>query len=337
MRLSTKYKRILNYVVGPVLFVILAFSIYRKITAQPHLRQSWEFMRDTINQNRYLLLLMLALMVMNWTFEARKWQLLIRPVQRVSLFKSFKAILSGLSFSIFIPNGIGEYVGRMLYLDEGNRLRSVVVSFVGSLAQILITLICGVVGLNYLFAQVPAYNAETIGLSAFWLKAMLYAVYAFIILFLLLYFKISLFATLFEKIPFVHQHRVFIDSLETYQTMLLLRILLISFVRYLVFIAQYVLVFYLFNVAMPLFWAICSVSVLFLVMAIVPTIPIAELGVRGEISLKIFGMLTQNILGIVGAAAFIWLVNIIIPSLAGSLFVLNSRLFKKSELKNKTV
>jgi hypothetical protein len=101
----------------------------------------------------------------------------------------------------------------------------------------------------------------------------------------------------------------------------------------LVFIAQYILVFYLFNVAMPLFWAVCSVSVLFLLMAIVPTIPIAELGVRGEISLKVFGMLTQNILGIISVAAFIWLINIIIPSLVGSLFVLSSRIFKKSELK----
>lgn len=334
MNVSPKYKKILNYIVGPVLFVILAFSIYRKITAQPHLRQSWQSMQNTIGHNRYLLLLMLALMLMNWAFEARKWQLLIRPVQRVSLFKGFKAVLSGLSFSIFIPNGIGEYFGRMLYLDEGNRLRSVVVSFTGSLAQILITLICGVIGLNYLFAQVPAYSAETVGLSGFWLKAMLYAVYAFIALFLLLYFKISLFAKLFEKIPFVHKHRIFIDSLETYQTSLLLRILFISFVRYLVFIAQYLLVFYLFNVAMPLFWAICSVSVLFLSMAIVPTIPIAELGVRGEISLKVFGILTQNALGIVSSAAFIWLVNIIVPSLAGSLFVLNARLFKKPKLKN---
>ncbi|ANI89202.1 hypothetical protein A9P82_07800 [Arachidicoccus ginsenosidimutans] len=328
MNLNPRYKKILNYVVGPVLFVILAFSIYHKIVKQPHLKESWQSIRETIARHYYLLALMIALMFINWTIEARKWQLLIRPVQRVSLFTGFKAVLSGLSLSLFIPNGAGEYLGRMLYMSEGNRLRSVAVSFVGSLSQLLVTLIVGVIGLHYLLANVPAFGADIIGLNKFWLKALLYAVYIFIVFFLLLYFKISLFVTWFEKIPFVYKHRVLINSLESFHKHLLLRILLLSFFRYTIFIAQYVLMFYLFNVSMPLFWAIGSASVFFLLLAIVPTVPIAELGVRGEISIRVFGALAQNTLGIISATGFIWLLNIIIPSLAGSLFVLSLRIFK---------
>ena len=84
---------------------------------------------------------------------------------------------------------------------------------------------------------------------------------------------------------------------------------------------------------MPLKEAIWSVSILFLLIAIVPTIPIAELGVRGEISIKVFGLFSSNTLGIVSAAGFIWLINLIIPALVGSLFVLSLRIFKKAELK----
>ncbi len=334
MRLNPKYKKLLNYVIGPVLFVVLAFSIYHKIIKQPNLQSSWQSMRGTMAHNPYLLLLMLLLMCINWSIEARKWQLLIRPVQQVNLFTGFKAVLSGLSFSLFIPNGAGEYLGRMLYLGEGNRLRSVAVSFVGSLSQVIVTLLIGVTGLHYLLASVPAFGAGSIGLSKFWLKALLYAVYIFIIFFLFLYFKISLFVTWFEKIPFVHKHRVFVDSLETFEGPLLARILSLSLLRYMVFVSQYVLMFYLCNVKIPPLWTISSVSVLFLLLAIVPTIPIAELGVRGEISIKVFGLLTQNALGVVSAAGFIWLINIIIPSLIGSLFVLSLRIFKKRELKN---
>ena len=334
MRLNAKYKKILNYVVGPLLFVILTYSIYHKISAQPNLKDAWRSMWQTMSRNPLLWILMLLLMCINWSVEARKWQLLIRPVQRVNLFTGFKAVLSGLSFSLFIPNGAGEYLGRMLYLGEGNRLRSVAVSFVGSLSQVLVTLVIGVAGLHYLLASVPSFGAQTIGLSRFWLKALLYAVYIFIIFFLLLYFKISMFVTWFEKIPFVYRHRVFVSSLEQFDNPLLFRILLLSFIRYLVFIAQYVLMFYLCNVQMPVLWAISSVSVLFLLLAIVPTIPIAELGVRGEISIKVFGLLTANTLGVISVAGFIWLINIIIPSLIGSLFVLSLRIFKKKELKN---
>lgn len=334
MRLNARYKKILNYVVGPVLFVVLAYSIYHKITVQPHLQGSWLSMWQTMSRAPSLWIVMLLLMCLNWSAEARKWQLLIRPVQKVNLFTGFKAVLSGLSFSLFIPNGAGEYLGRMLYLGEGNRLRSVAVSFVGSLSQLLITLVIGVLGLHYLLARVPSFGTQTIGLSRFWLKALLYAVYIFIIFFLLLYFKISMFAKWFEKIPFVHKHRVFISSLEQFDNPLLLHILLLSSARYLVFIAQYVMMFYLCNVQLPVLWAVSSVSVLFLLLAIVPTIPIAELGVRGEISIKVFGLLTMNTLGVVSVAGFIWLINIIIPSLIGSLFVLSLRIFKKKEVKN---
>lgn len=327
------WKKILNYVVGPILFVVLSYSIYHKIQKQPNLPKSWDTIKEAFSAHAYLLILMLLLMVLNWSLEARKWQLLIRPVQKVSLMTGFKAVLSGLSFSLFIPNGMGEYLGRMLYMQEGNRLKSVAVSFMGSLSQVIVTLIIGVIGLEFMIHYVPSAGLENTGLTRFWLKALVYAVIIFICFFLLLYFKISLFVNWFEKIPFVYKHRLLIDSLKEFDKKLLLRVLLLALCRYSVFIAQYVLMFYLFNVTMSLKEAIWSVSILFLLIAIVPTIPIAELGVRGEISIKVFGLFSANTLGIVSAAGFIWLINLIIPALVGSLFVLSLRIFKKAELK----
>ena len=326
------WKKILNYVVGPILFVVLAYSIFHKLQKQPNLPKSWEGIKETFSENSYLLVLMFVLMVVNWTLEARKWQLLIQPVQKVGLMTGFKAVLSGLSFSLFIPNGMGEYLGRMLYMKEGNRLKSVAVSFMGSLSQVIVTLVIGVIGLEFMMHYVPSAGLENTGLTRFWLKALVYAVIIFIGFFLLLYFKISLFVNWFEKIPFVYKHRLFIDSLKEFDKGLLLRVLLLAFCRYTVFIAQYVLMFYLFNVMMPLKEVIWSVSILFLLIAIVPTIPIAELGVRGEISIKVFGIFSSNTLGIVSAAGFIWLINLIIPALVGSLFVLSLRIFKRTEI-----
>jgi len=329
------WKKILNYVVGPILFVVLACSIYNKLQKQPNLPKSWDIIKETFSSHAYLLVLMLALMVVNWSLEARKWQLLIRPVQKVTLMTGFKAVLSGLSFSLFIPNGMGEYLGRMLYMQEGNRLKSVAVSFMGSLSQVIVTLVIGVIGLEFMMHYVPSAGLANTGLTRFWIKALVYAVIIFIGFFLLLYFKISLFVNWFEKIPFVYKHRLLIDSLKEFDRKLLLRVLLLAFCRYSVFIAQYVLMFYLFNVMMPLKEAIWSVSILFLLIAIVPTIPIAELGVRGEISIKVFGLFSSNTLGIVSAAGFIWLINLIIPALVGSLFVLSLRIFKRTEIKAK--
>jgi hypothetical protein len=74
--------------------------------------------------------------------------------------------------------------------------------------------------------------------------------------------------------------------------------------------------------------AVCTTSVLFLVLVILPTIPVADLGMRGEAGLQLFGILTANKIGIVATTAGIWLVNLIVPAMAGSLFILGIKLFR---------
>ena len=43
----------------------------------------------------------------------------------MSAFTAYKAVLSGVSLSLFVPNGIGDYAGRLVYMREGNRLKSI--------------------------------------------------------------------------------------------------------------------------------------------------------------------------------------------------------------------
>jgi hypothetical protein len=49
------------------------------------------------------------------------------------------------------------------------------------------------------------------------------------------------------------------------------------------------------------------------------------LGLRGEISIKIIGLFSSNNLGILMASMTIWLVNLILPAMAGSLLILSIR------------
>jgi hypothetical protein len=267
-------------------------------------------------------------MFINWSLEARKWQILINPIQRISFFTALKGVLSGISFSIFIPNGIGEYIGRLLYMEEGNRLRSVAVTLVGSMAQLIVTLTSGTIGLMYLRYYIFSTTTQVEGLSVFWLNGLMYALVVAISFFLLIYFKLSWFTKWFEKIPFVFRHRIFVQSLEDFHWRELTRILLLSVCRFAVFIVQYIIMLDIFNVNVSLIDAACTTSVLFLILAIVPTIPIADVSIRGEVCLQLFGLLSTNIAGIAFTAATIWIVNLIIPALAGSLFILGVKLFR---------
>ena len=79
-----------------------------------------------------------------------------------------------------------------------------------------------------------------------------------------------------------------------------------------------------------MFWvdAACMACVLFLVLAIVPTVALAELGFRGKVSIQLFGLLSANTIGILATAAGIWIINLVSPAIAGSLLILGIRLFR---------
>lgn len=267
-------------------------------------------------------------MVINWGIEAAKWKLLVSRIQHISYFTCFRAVLSGLSLSLLLPNGIGDYAGRTVYMNEGNRLRSVTLTLVGSMAQLIITLSAGLFGLIYLNETTWKSLDQFQGLSGYWINVIVFMVAAGSILMLVIYFKLNWLTLMFEKIPLVSKYKFMVENLETIERKVLTRILFLSFIRFAVFIVQYLAVLYIFNVQLNIVDAICTVCVMFLVLAILPTIPLADLGMRGEAGLQLFGILSANKLGIIATTAGIWLINLILPAVAGSLFITGIKLFR---------
>ena len=278
--------------------------------------------------NVWLIALLVLLMIANWGIEARKWQILVSRIERVKFLTAFGAVLSGLSFSLFVPNGIGDYAGRILYMHEGNRLRSITLTLVGSMAQLIVTLTGGLIALLYLRNNSWHASEQFQGLSFFWINGIIFMIAMGALLMLFIYFKLNWLTVMFEKIPFVYKYRFMVEKLEHISVADLTRILLLSVVRFGVFIVQYLLMLHIFSVQLNMLDAACTVSVLFLVMAILPTIPVADLGMRGEVGLQLFGILTSNTTGVIATTAGIWLVNLIVPAVAGSLFILGIKLFR---------
>lgn len=329
--MNKKLKNILNYLVGPLLFIWLAYSIYHQIKGQVDVQQSWNLILQAFQEeHRWKLITVIALMFVNWGIEARKWQLQIKGIESINFLNAFRQILAGQALGFNTINRIGESAGRAAFLKEGNRLRGVVLSFVGSMAQIIATFTMGVGALFYVKVVILNNTNQLSGLSGFWLDGLIYVIAGGIILFTLAYFRLAGLIELLEKIPFFAKYRFFIEKLEDFHWRELIRILFLSFGRYFVFLVQYILLLEVFNV--HVFWldACALVGVLFLVMAIVPTIALAEMGVRGKVSLLLFGLVSSNTIGIIATAGGIWLINLILPAIGGTLFILGLKLFRKN-------
>lgn len=311
------------------MFIWLSYSIYREIKQQPHLETSWLSIKASFTGPRWwMFVCVVLLMLCNWGIEALKWQVLVSGIQKVSFGRAFRAVFSGQALALNTINRVGEYVGRVVYLEEGNRLRAVAVSLVGSMAQIIVTFVMGIIGLIYMRYNILDATHHLEGLSVFWLNGLMYILSAGVLVLVLLYFRLSWLTKMAEKIPIVAKYAFYIQKLEDFHPKELTRILVLSFIRYAVFILQYLLLLSFFEVDVSWWQAGWMVCVMFLVLAVVPTISSAELGLRGEASKQLLGLLSANTLGIVVTATAIWLINLIIPALAGSLFILGIRLFR---------
>ena len=331
-----QFKSILNYIIGPLLFILLVFIIYSKIKNQTNLPQKLAVFKSIFTaQNTWQLIFLFLLLCANWGIESRKWQLLMKPVQTVSFLTAVKAILSGLALSLFLPNGFGEYPARALYMKEGNRLRSVALNIAGSMAQLIVTLVAGIISLIYLRCYTWQTHPQTQGLSVLWLDGIISMIILGTLVLITVYFRLSWLTQLVEKIPFVYKYKVFIQSLETFKWKELTRILNLSFLRFVVFVVQYIVVLQLMHVKIDIADAVCTTCVLFLILAILPTIPFADVGIRSEAGSQLFGLITPDVFGIVATTSLIWLINLIIPSIAGSLFLLNIKIFGKQHNKVK--
>jgi hypothetical protein len=335
MRLNKNIKIFLNYFLGPLLFIWLSVSIYKQVKHQPDLGASWIKIKQSVESAQiWNLVIVIILMFVNWSIEAFKWKISIRDIQAISFLKSFRAVLSGVSFSVNTPNRIGEYLGRVLYIEEGNRLRAISLTIVCSISQLIITLLSGLIGLFFLKTKIER-NEMAAGFdSSIWLLLLQYGLIIGLLILTLFYFRLSILTGLLDRLRNKSRYMWVVNSLKTVDATLLLKLLSLSAIRYIVFIVQYFLLFRLFEVEISWWQSFWALSVVFLVLAIIPTFAIAELGIRGKVSLKLIELFSANSLGISITTATIWLINLILPAIAGSLLMVSIKIFKNKNERN---
>lgn len=321
---SGNFRKFINYFLGPLLFLWLSWSIYNEIKNQPNLDEALKVFSST---KLFYFIPVILLMVLNWSLEAVKWKMSVQPIQRISFLKAFRAVLSGVSFSVSTPNRIGEYLGRVLYMDEGNRLRTISMTMVGSLSQLIITILMGAAGLIIMKPDIEAAHL----VQGIWLQVIIYGVLAVLIVLTVFYFRLSWLVRLVNRLPGSKRFLYLVQTLEELDATLLFRLLSFSLLRFAVFIVQYYLLFQLFDAELNIWQTFWTVSVTFLVMAVIPTFAIAELAQRGYVAKMVVGIYSGNIAGIIFATTGIWFINLVLPAIVGSLLILGIKKLYKEE------
>lgn len=273
----------------------------------------------------------LVLVCANWGIEARKWQIQIEPLEKFSFIKAFKSVLAGCSITMLTPNRVGEYGGRIVYVQEQNRLRAITLTILGSISQFLVTVVMGTLGIIILKYFSGKQTAAVEAIPAYFSNTLLYAS-AFASVFTgLFYLRIGWLIHLMERVKFLSKPLKYVRLLEQFTGKQLLRILFLSFLRYAVFILQYILLLSVMNIGINFIICFWLLTIFYLLMAMAPTIGFTELPVRATASVALFSLYSNNIIGIQAAALSIWLINLVLPAVVGSVLILGVKITNEDE------
>lgn len=313
----------------------VSYIIYRIYTLRAG--EASAYFSSVLERNNVLTvsLLLFFLMIINWGIESYKWRLLIRQTESVSFLRAYQAVLGGLAVSVFTPNRVGEFFGRAFILEKTDPLKAIVLTLVGSFSQLLVTIVFGTIA--YLFFAPRYLQISPYDIS--WLVSGLsFTMVTLSLLLLFIYFNISAVSRISILLPARFSDRIksSITAIASCPRKLLLHSVLLSALRYLVFTTQFFLAIELVGLNFTFGQCILVIPVFYLLMVAIPTVALTEIGVRGSVSVFLFGLLAggqglsaTESMAIISASTFIWIINIAVPSLVGVLVVFRLKFFRR--------
>ncbi len=299
---------------GLVLMGCSAFIIQKIFTQKIQISALVEVLSELSYLSIAGLLVCLFLMPLNWSIEALKWRYLLKPICQISFRQSLRAIVSGLALGFATPMGLGDYFGRIIYVPGADRIRALIPTIISRVSQLVPTLFIGLFGTFVLINAEPSYRV-ILG----WICLMILLSTCILIL-------LRNTSKQMDKLKILS--RDFLDKMKTgYRWKNIGVVVAWSSIRYLVFFGQFVLAMWLMEVEAPFFILFAGVSWVFLAKSILPSFNfLSDLGIREFSAILFFDSFGIPIAPVLCASLFIWVINILIPSIAGLVFIGTSKL-----------
>jgi hypothetical protein len=310
-KLNLKY---LNIVLVIIALVYLAY----KFNGYHHQNYGQLFIDILEKGNSFLLITAISLTILNYGLEAKKWQILLSPLQHITWLNSIKSILAGITISIFTPNRTGEVIGKVVYLDLDEKLKAALLNFSGSMAQMICTSLAGLWGTLIYLHYYTFKDVELPATQIIYTITIVCSLLAFLI-----YFNQQKFFTWISTKKWAKRIHISFTNHQQFKSSLQFKVLFLSIVRYFVFSTQLVLLLNFCGIQTDLFQLFLLCTVFFLVMWFMPSFALTELGIRGSVAVLLFQNVSESISAALLAVVLLWIINVAFPALLGCFYVFN--------------
>ncbi|WP_460694592.1 hypothetical protein [Mucilaginibacter puniceus] len=323
--MTNSAKKILSILFKAILLVLAFTFIYHQYLKKG---SNLKELKDLIIQLDHIYVgiimgVVVLLMFVNWILEALKWQYLTRKLLPISLWIAIEGVFSGLTWAIFTPNRIGEYGGRVMFLPPSKRIHGVFAMAVGTIGQLVITNVFGAVSLMlfvFTFKQLDTWLLFVLSIFAV----------VFISFFLILYFNIQWLVWLLNRISFLKKYHRFFDVMGQYKLTELLSVIGFCLARFCTFSFQYYLVIHLLIPDLPFFTIMMLVFIVFFIQSALPSLDLVDIAIRSTAAVTLFAYVTDQLAAVIAAYTSIWLINLIIPAILGSVSIFKLSFFDRN-------
>ncbi len=306
--------------------MVLAFVfIYHQYLKKGDNLKQFEFAVKRLSHQHVIVIMSVVVFLMfaNWLVECLKWKHLTRRLAPLSLWKAIEGVFCGLTWAVFTPNRIGEYGGRVMFLPPRKRIHGVFAMAVGSFGQNVITNVLGAGALVW-------FCYSFLNLNVWVLTGITIFAVIFMGLFLVLYFNIKWLVKLLNGISFLKKYHRFFDIMGTYTFTELVNIMCFCLTRFFIFSLQYYLVIHLLVPEIPFYDVVLMVFIVFFVQSALPSLDLLDVPVRATAAATVFAYATGQQIAIIAAFSSIWLINLIIPAILGSVFIFKLKFFDRN-------
>lgn len=275
----------------------------------------WEATREAdLRWIAYAVLLLLP----NMLLEGVEWRLLLRRVAPVGWGATFGGILCGYALGFFTPARAGEIAGRAFYLDGVDRWSVGATVVVQRLGDMFAALLFGLAAMA-LFAVSPQGSGRVL-----WWASVGYGAGIFTLLLLLFLFPAGAHDRLgrFRRARPVAEKLAFLQELSRAR---MAALLLAACARYLIYALQLVCLLFAFTDRHAWADAQLGAALVYFAKFLIPSVTMADLGVREGLSVYFFGALGFDRAAAFNASVFLFLLNLLVPAAIGLPFVLRLR------------
>ena len=296
-----------------VLIVTGAFYfIYQQLANNDQL--DWQKFITLFQKNRSVggILFILSFSIANRFLEILKWQNLVSYLQKISLSEATAQVLGALTAGIFTPNGLGEYAGKALYFEKASRKKIVFLNLICNGVQMILTIVFGIFGLLYFNANFHIITTKTV--------AILFGLLVILILTFFSLKKITIKGYSIEKL---------IHKINEIPKLIHQKNIILGLCRYLVFSHQYYFLFLAFDVDLPYLILMSAITSIYFLASSLPTFQFLDFAVKGSVAVYFFGLLGVNEWIVIFISTLMWLLNVVLPVLIGSYYVLNFKINKR--------